>query len=188
MAKRKFHLTPAQQQELQAAFLACKDGPARTRLQAVWLYGSDEPLPRVLRLTGSPRSSLMVWCARYRQAGWTGLLDKRLGGNHTKLTSEQRQDLMERLHQYTPRQLFGTRAATASGQFWTVPDLCQAVERWYGVTYAGRSSYTALFATCQFSYQRTEKVFKSRRPAQVAAFEEQLEKNSSTRRKTPRRQ
>jgi hypothetical protein len=30
---------------------------------------------------------------------------------------------------------------------------------------------------CGFSYQRTEKVFKSQRPAEIAAFQEQAEKN-----------
>jgi hypothetical protein len=34
-----------------------------------------------------------------------------------------------------------------------------------------------LLHTCGFSYQRTEKVFKSQRPTERAAFEEQVEKN-----------
>lgn len=34
-----------------------------------------------------------------------------------------------------------------------------------------------LLHLCGFSYQKTEKVFKSRRETKVADFEEQLEKN-----------
>ena len=53
-----------------------------------------------------------------------------------------------------------------------------AVERWYSVIYKSRSSYLSLFERCRFSYQRPERVYKSRRERQVADFQERLEKNS----------
>jgi transposase len=84
----------------------------------------------------------------------------------------------DRLHTYTPHILFGCQSATLDGQFWTVEDLQRAVQEWYGVTYNSRSSYHLLFARCGFSYHRPGRVFKSRREADIAAFEEQLEKNS----------
>jgi hypothetical protein len=45
------------------------------------------------------------------------------------------------------------------------------------VTWKSRSSYRDLFAQCRFSYQRTEKVYKSRRERDVMDFEEMVEKN-----------
>ena len=84
--------------------------------------------------------------------------------------------MQQRLHQCTPRELFGAGATTADGQFWTVEDLAKVVQAQYGVEYKSRTSYIKLLALCGFSYQKTEKVFKSRSAAKVADFEEQLEK------------
>ena len=81
------------------------------------------------------------------------------------------------MHRYTPVDLFGQAAATADGQFWTVPDLQRAMAQWYGVDYQSRSSYHRYFDLCGFSYQRPAKVYKSRSEARVAEFEAELEKN-----------
>ncbi len=63
------------------------------------------------------------------------------------------------------------------GQFWTIEDLELAVCRWYGVQYQSRVSHYNLRHACGFSYQRTEKVFKSQRPLEIAVFQETTEKN-----------
>ncbi len=177
MAIRKFTLTETQTAELRQAYERTKDGPTRTRYQAVRLYGSGYPVAQIEEITGCSRTSLMDWCRLYRAHGVGGLVDGRIGGNRTKLTPEQRQTVRAKLHQYTPRQLFGADTATPDGQFWTVPDLKRAVQWWYGVSWDSPSSYLALLAACDFTYQRTQKVFKSRREVDVVTFEEQLEKN-----------
>ncbi|MDP9311855.1 MAG: winged helix-turn-helix domain-containing protein [Chloroflexota bacterium] len=100
-----------------------------------------------------------------------------MGGKRATLTAAQRQHVHTCLHHDTPRQRFGPAAATPTGEFWTVPDLKRAVHQWFGVTWNSHSSYLALLAECEFSYQRTQKVFKSRREREIMAFEESLEKN-----------
>lgn len=187
MAARTFILTQAQMAELRQAYERSKDGATRTRFQAVRLYGSGYAVPHVQEITGCSRTSLMDWCRRYRTHGLTGLVDGRRGGNRAKLTPAQRQTVRAKLHQYTPGQLFGSEAATTDGRFWTVPDLQRAVERWFGVTWDSPTSYVTLLQECDFSYQRTQKVYKSRREADVPAFDERLEKNSLTLRRMPRR-
>ncbi len=177
MAKRHFLLTSAQTSALHQAYLQTKDGATRSRYQAVRLYGSGYSVAQVMDIMGCSRTSLMDWCRVYRSDGLVALRDGRVGGNRAKLTAEQRQTAHAKLYQYTPRQLFGADAATPSGQFWTIPDLKRAVELWFGVTWSSHSSYLSLLAECGFSYQRTQKVFKSRNQGQVMAFEEQLEKN-----------
>jgi transposase len=84
------------------AYATCKDGPTRTRFQAVRLYGLGYPVVQIMDITGCSRTSLMEWCTVYRRGGSTALLDKRLGGNRARLTSAQIQDLQGRLHTYTP--------------------------------------------------------------------------------------
>ncbi len=177
MAKRHFMLTPDQAAELRQAYLRAKDGSTRTRSQAVWLYGTGYPVTQIQQFTGCSRTSLMYWCQAYRTQGSAGLVDGRRGGNRAKLTPAQRQQVQAKLQQYTPRQLFGADTATADGQFWTVPDLRRAVQQWTGVTWDSPTSYLALLKACGFTYQRTQKVFKSRREPDVMTFEERLEKN-----------
>ena len=177
MAKRKFKLTEQARKKLFQAYELCRDGPTRTRYQAVKLYGEGFHEIDIERITGCSRSSLMGWCRSYREDSLHGLVDKRAGGNSAKLTKLQIEGLSERQHQYTPRDLFGPKTYSADGQFWAVEDLHQTVQKWYGVEYRSRSSYLRLLAVCKFSYQKTEKVFKPRSQEKVADFEEQLEKN-----------
>ncbi len=177
MSERKFSLNEKQVGELRRAHDQATESETQTRYQAVRLYGTDYPLPKILDVTGCSISSLRTWVRTYRTVGVSGLADHRAGGNSAKLTPDQRREVEERLQQYTPRQILGAQAHSPSGQFWTVEDLQAALRRWYGVQYQSRVSYLNLLHTCGFTYQRTEKVFKSQRPAEIAAFEELVEKN-----------
>ena len=177
MARRRFQLTQEQVQELTDAYTYCKDGPTRTRYQAVRLYGTGYPCKEVMEITGCSRPTLMEWCRKYLAIGISALADQRRGGNRSRLSPVQIEQLKARLHLYTPADLFGNTAATAYGQFWTVPDLRRAIQQWYGINYQSPSSYLRYFDLCGFSYQRPAKVYKSRKEAPVAEFEAQLEKN-----------
>jgi transposase len=99
--------------------------------------------------------------------------------NASQLTEAQRAELRERLHQYRPDQVLAASQLHSSGQFWTVVDLKNVVQHWYGVAYADMGSYRRLLHRCGFSYQRAERIYKSRPGAQVVAdFEAELEKKS----------
>jgi len=118
----------------------------------------------------------MEWCRKYRRSCVAGLEEHRGWPVRAKLKPEQLAELREKLRQYRPYDLFGPEAHTASGQHWTVEDLVRAVRRWYGVSWKSRASYHHLLAQCAYSYQRTEKVYKSRRNKDVLEFEAQVEK------------
>ena len=177
MAKRKFTLTQAEQKEMLQAYRASKDAATRIRFQAVRLYGEGYPEKEIEQITGCSRTSLMEWCRAYREDHAQGLVDKRAGGNRAKLSRLQIEELQQILHQYTPKERLGPKASTADGQFWSVEDLALIVREKHGVEYQSRTSYSCLMRLCGFSYQKTEKVFKSRSETKVADFEEQLEKN-----------
>jgi len=187
MANRKFNLTEKQEQELIVAYDQSKDGPTRTRYQAVRLYGTGYETKEILSITGCSQSALMLWCRKYREGGVAALEDKRAGGNRAELTEEELAGLREKLHTYTPGELFGPEAATPNGEFWTVPDLTRALDQWYGVTYQSYSSYWRIMVRCGFSYQKPAKVYKSRSAAKVAEFEEEFEKKRSMSSKTPQK-
>ena len=177
MGRERIRLSEQQLQALREAALSSKDGPTRSRYQAVWLYGQGYAVPEIERIVGCSRSSLLGWWRAYRTVGVAGLVDARRGGNRAHLRAGQLAELRERLHTLTPRGVLGHEASTPDGQYWSVRDFQRAVRQWYGVTYTSRGSYHRLLHLCGFSYQRTAKVYKSRSERQIAAFEEQLEKN-----------
>ncbi len=177
MAKRKFALTETERKELLQAYRVCQDAATRTRYQAVRLYGEGYPEAEIEQITGCSRTSLMEWCRAYREDHSQGLVDKRAGGNRAKLSQLQIEELQQMLHQYTPKERLGRKASPAAGQYWSVEDLVLVVRERYGIEYQSRTSYSSLLRLCGFSYQKTEKIFKSRSQIKVADFEEQLEKN-----------
>lgn len=177
MTKRQFTLTKEEESKLRVAYDNCKDAKTSKKLLGLRLYGTGHPVDKIIELLGCSRASLLGWCRHYREEGLGGLADKRVGGNHCKLSANQKAEVASRIHRYTPHQILGEATATASGQHWTASDLQTAIYQWYDVKYNSPTSYWLLLGECGLSYQRTEKVFKSRSDFKVADFEEQLEKN-----------
>ena len=83
MRQRTFHLTDVAVRALEAAYQATNDGPERTRLQAVRLYGQGYSVAQIQAITGSARSSLMDWCRAYRDGGGAALADHRIAGRRS---------------------------------------------------------------------------------------------------------
>ncbi len=177
MARRRFVLTEDRVSELIGAHAQCKDGPTRTRLLAVRLYGTGYPVGQVLEIAGCSRTSLLEWCQKYERHGIKGLADHRLGGNSAKLKPAQVDQMRRLIHEYTPRGLLGEEAASPDGQFWTVRDLARLVEKRFSVTCRSINSYYRLFRLCGFTPQRPVRQYRSRREPDVAAFEAALEAN-----------
>jgi transposase len=177
MSNRQFHLSEVEANELQGAFCICKDGPTRTRLQAVRLYGQSHCVKEVEKVCVCTRSALMTWCRAYRKDGIVALFDKRKGGNHAKLKADQVELIRTLLHTYTPAQLWSAEVCAGEGDFWTVPDLAHLVEERCHVVYQSDNSYRFLFGKCDFTRQRPGYLYKSRSAAAVMAFEEEIEKN-----------
>jgi transposase len=113
----------------------------RNRLRAMLFYGTGKSVKNIREEVKCSRSSLMNWCQRYRLYGIQGLADGRKGGNNSKLSQEQVDDLAARLKQYTPKMILGDACSTPEGKYWKVKDTLRAIEVWYRVNYRNRSSY-----------------------------------------------
>lgn len=140
MAKRKFKLTEQERNQLLQAYTLSKDAATRTRYQAVRLYGEGYNEGEIEQITGCSRAILMEWCRAYLADPAQGLVDKRAGGNSAKQNKTQVEELYQKLHQYTPRELFEPDASTADGQFKTLVDLAHVIQKWHGVEYRSRIS------------------------------------------------
>jgi transposase len=176
MTKRRFRISEAADQELQRAYRESSDGATRTRFQAVRLYGEGYGVAEICQITGCNRTSLMEWCSKYQQGGVERLREHRGGPVRSKLSAEQVMEVSHKLRTYCPRDVLGMQTQTSSGEHWTIEDLARAIKLWYGVSWKSRVSYHSLFKACHFSYQRTEKVYKSRRDSAVAEFQALAEK------------
>ncbi len=180
MTTRSLRHTKAEANELQEAYRHCQDALAKTRYQAVRLYGTGYSVAQIRDICGCGTRSLLHWTRAYQQRGLTALLDHRLGGNRARLKPAQIEAVQNQLHGYTPARLFGQDAC--GGQFWTIPDLARLLERDYGVTYQSRTSYQTLLQKCGLSYQRPAKQYKSHSETKLMDFEEALEKKTGGRR------
>lgn len=177
MAKRQFQLNEPEIQKLRRAEQNTRDAYELKRLQAVRLYGSGSARRVIEELVGCDERSIRKWAQRYRQAGLEGLKSHWQGENARKLSRQQREDLKQRIQQYRPDQVIAPDVRLSRGQFWTVSDLQMVVHAWYEVEYSAADSYRTLLHECGLSYQRTEKVYRSRPEMQtVADFEVELEK------------
>lgn len=177
MAKRKFNLTKEEEAKFKAAYHQSKDANLSKKLLAVRLYGSGYPTNEIFELVGCNRTSMMEWVQKYQSDGLESLKDQRQGGNYFKLSKAEKAAIQEKMNQYTPKQLLGDDCATGSGAHWTTADLKQLIYQEYSITYKSPTSYRVMLKEFGLSYQRTEKVFKSKSQRKQADFEEQLEKN-----------
>ncbi len=114
--------------ELQAAYQHCRDAKARTRSQAVRLYGTGYAVAQIQDICGCAPRNLSNWVRAYQQRGPTALLDHRQGGNRARLTPEQIETMQDHLHRYTPAQSLGRDNCLGDGLFWTVPALARLLE------------------------------------------------------------
>jgi transposase len=177
MAKRQFQLSEAELEQIRQVEAKTRDAHELKRLQGVRLYGSGTERRVIEGLVGCDERSIRKWAQRYRQAGVEGLRSHWQGENALKLKRGQRADLKQRVQQYRPDQVIAPDIRISRGQFWTVSDLRIVVKAWYEVEYRTTDSYRTLQHECGLSYQRTEKVYRSRPDAQkVADFEAELEK------------
>lgn len=179
MATRQFELNETQIKELKQQEQQTRRVSELKRLQAVRFYGSGRKLEDIMDIVGCGESSVRIWAMAYARAGLEGLLSgyDRSSQNARKLSQDQEAELSERLHSYRPNEVLALEACQGSGQFWTVETVKDVVEKWYGVSYAYIGSYRNLLHRCGFSYQRSERVYKSRPSAvDVADFEAELEK------------
>lgn len=115
----------------------------------------------IQKLVGCGAASPRQWASAYRKGGLVALHTIWSSGNANKLTIEQRQDLVEKLNQYSPDQVIAPTVGVERGTFWTVSDLQSVVEDWYGVSYSSPTSYRRLLHSCGLSYQKVEKVYRS---------------------------
>ena len=177
MAKRQFQLSEQERKRFEQAEAQTRDAHELRRLQAVRLYGSGLARRVIETLVGCDERSIRKWTQNYQQTGLDGLKSHWQGANALKLNREQRADLKQRIEQYRPDQVIAPDKRISQGQFWTVSDLQIVVKAWYAVEYRTGDSYRTLLHECGLSYQRTEKVYRSRPNQQtVADFEAELEK------------
>ena len=177
MSRQRKQLSETQLSELKMAYTQSKRADTRTRYQAVRLYGLGYDASEISEITGCSYTSLLRWWREYRTAGVEALQDQRRGGNHARLSATQLAEVRARLHNYSPAQLFGDQVASPDGQFWTRDDLRHGLQVWYGVTYRSLASYRNVLTRCGFSYQRVERLYRSRSEVAVTDFEAEIEKN-----------
>lgn len=179
MAKRQFHLSKEEIEAIRQREHETDDPQELKRLQAVRTYGSQVPIHQITAVVGCSQDRVRHWSHRYKQDGLDGMRSQWSTQNAAKLTVDQKVEIKQRLHAHAPDEVLSAKVRISQGEFWTVSDLQVAVKQWYGVVYQDRDSYRRLLHSCDFTYQRTEAVYRSQaNEHKRAAFEQQLKKKS----------
>ena len=142
----------------------------KQRLQALRLLAKGYKRAEVQEIVGISKQALGDWITRYYRDGLEGLRDKPQPGNHHKLTIKQKQTIKELLITKTPQEL------GLEGRFWSTEQLRSLVKEKFNVTYTSQGSYYRLFAFCNFTYHKPDRVNNRQRITTKKAFEEQLKK------------
>jgi transposase len=105
-----------------------KDRAAAARMQAI--AGALEGITRAeaARLAGMERQALRDAVVRYNAEGLAGLYSRRSPGRQARLHEEQRAALRQLV-------LDGPDVEATGLSAWTLPELCQEVEKRWGVSY-----------------------------------------------------
>ena len=148
MAKRQFQLSEPEIQKFRRTEQTTRDIHELRRLQAVRLYGTGSAVSHIIDLLGCSERSVRYWTGCYQAAGLKALQSQWQGNNALKLNREQRRELKERLHQYSPDQVLSDEVRVSRGTFWTVSDLRLVVQQWYQVVYQTEDSYLNLLHEC----------------------------------------
>ena len=171
-------MTDTEIQAFEQAEHQTRDAYELRRLQAVRHYGSGVPTPDIRRVVSCGDRRIREWTQKYQQQGLAGLQSHWQGDNALKLTRQQRAELKQRVEQSRPDQVLAADVRISQGQFWTVSDLQRVIKTWYAVEFRTVDAYRCLLHECGLSYQRVEKVYRSRPTApMVVEFEIELEKS-----------
>jgi transposase len=185
MKHRKFRLSEDEIRAIERRERDTREALELRRLQGVRLYGSGTDMRVVEQVSGAARRTVADWVKAYQEIGIEGLKPGWKGGNHRKLSTEQRVECRQRIQQMTPAQALSGQTDVATDSFWRVETLAAAVENWYGVRYLSSESYRLLLIEAGLSFQQPEGIYRSRpSDAVIADFEANAEKKSPTLSKT----
>jgi transposase len=117
--------------QLRQVYQQERDGPVRTRLQALWLLREGQPLQAVAPVVGVTYRTVQQWLAWYRAGGVAAVRAHRKAGRGrvARLTAAQQAQVV---------------AHTATGACFTVQDVIAWVAAQFGVTYSPTGMYTLL--------------------------------------------
>ena len=177
MKHRQFNLSEEAIRVMEERERETREALELRRLQGVRMYGSGVSMSLIEVVTGAARRTVADWVKAYQKRGIEGLKPGWKGGNHRKLSGEQRIELGQRLQHMTPRQALSAQRQPQTDAFWTVETVATAIEQWYGVRYGSRESYRLVLIEAGFSLQQPEGIYRSRpNEVVIADFEAETEK------------
>jgi transposase len=132
------------------------------RRRALTLVRQGLSLNAAARRIGCAASSVMRWVRAFRQQGRAGLKVRSAPGRPPRLTTRQRQGLLQQL-------LRGPMAHGYPTQLWTTQRIAEVIERRYGVRYH-RNHVSRLLAQCGWSCQKPARRARERDEQAIARW------------------
>jgi transposase len=134
------------------------------RRRAIQLLNEGMSPSEVARAVKSSTSSVWRWRDAYRAKGWRGLRPRPIPGRPSKLSSSQKEKLIEVL----------TRGPAAAGyrtELWTLERVAQVIQRRFGVDY-DPSAVWHILRKLGWSSQKPERQARERNEEEVQRWRE----------------
>ena len=132
------------------------------RQRAATLLGRDSGIREVARQVGASPSSVKRWKEVIEKGGKEALIAKPHPGRPSRLSPEQREELLGLL-------LEGPLAHGYANQLWTLPRIAKVIEGRFGVRYHPAHVWKILHA-CGWSCQKPQRWGKERDEEQIQAW------------------
>jgi transposase len=135
------------------------------RLRAWELFQEGWPQQRIAEALGVSKGAVSQWLSRAKAQGPQALRHCKPPGRHSKLTHQQRLQLLELLAQ-------GAEALGFPGDVWTQPRVAQVIRRHFGVQYHP-SQVGRILKACGWSRQKPLRGASQRDEAAIRRWKEE---------------
>lgn len=146
--KNRVLLLPEQMEEIAAMMKSTKVSREYRRLQAIYLYGTNQPLEEIMRLTHLGNSTISGLYCRYQLIGLKCIPDAKRSGRPKRLTSKQEAQLRDAVLNKTP-----VDVGFAADFDWTAGLAAAYIKKEYGYEYSIKG-VTLIFKRLNLTFTR----------------------------------
>jgi transposase len=166
--KNRVLLLPEQMEEIAAMMKSTKVSREYRRLQAIYLYGTNQPLEEVMRLTHLGNSTISGLYCRYQLVGLNCIPDAKRSGRPKRLTSRQEAQLRYTILNKTP-----VDVGFAADFNWTAGLAAAYIKKEYGYEYSIKG-VTLIFKRLSLTFTRPTYMLAKADPAKQEQFRQEF--------------
>ena len=171
MGRKSLEVKGYKPEEIKALFNAEDKYKIGLRLYAVYQVSLGQPSRKLEELYQTSFKQITNWVHRFESEGIDGLRDKSGRGRKSRLTEEQKKELLELISNHTPLDY------DYNTETWTGPLLIEWIAKHFSIQFKRAQIYNVI-KQLGFSYQKSKGFYPEADPGKQEAFKQALKKTS----------